>query len=569
MLDLLLPPRRMAASADRWWPTGGRIRTTAGATVDEDLALTYAAVWCATRVISETVASLPLFMYERRPRDNRELATDNPLFDLVHSMPNPTTTSMVFREGRVGHQVNWGNAFAEIERDGEQVIALWPIHPSRVRPVNARDVDRRGRPLSGFTYVVRNNDNTEMALRSDEMLHVPGVFSEDSIWGKGVIAYARESVGFGLSTEQHGAAFFGSGAQPRGVFKGPGFRDPESRRLFRQEWKEIHGRPDAGEIAIIPVESDYKQISLTNEDSQFLETRKHNVTEIARWYRLPPHMLMDLERSTFSNIEHQGIEFVIYSLMPWLKRWEQQLALKLLTEEDRKQYFFEHQLLALLRGDINSRMSAYQTALDRGIMTVNEVRRLENLNDIGEAGDMHLIQLNMTTLEAMLEQQQAEEDPAQTSEDPALPGEGNSEGMDPIDPGQDDAGDQSGEDDATTAAVRAVLVDTLGRMLTREAQAARRAVAGRSFDAWLVEHRGKHADHILGALIPIHGLLGLVGIERHSAEIARDLIEATCQALREGYDTWTPKEMENQLVFWSRRAEQLADQILKGESIHA
>lgn len=408
MLSLLFGPSRRAAapaSDERLWTSTeytGRRRTKAGTVVDEELALTYAAVWCATRILAETCSSLPLFLYERQGEDRR-LATDEPLFDLLHSAPNPTMGSMAFREGRTAHQVNWGNGFAEIERDGHgadsPAVALWPIHPSRVRPATNYDVYENGRPVEQGNYIVWNNDGSRTALAPHEVLHFPGVLSDDGIWGKGVIAYARESVGFGLATERHGATYFGSGATPPGIVYGAGLKDRDARNQFRKEWKEIHGSPDSGEIAILPLDAKYEKITIPNEDSQFLETRVHNVREISRWYKVPAHMLGDLEKAGYSSIEHLSIEFVVYSIMPWLRRQEEQLTLKLLTPAQRKQFFVEHQLAALLRGDLKSRYEAYSIALQNGFMNRNEVRRLENLNSIGSDGERFFVPMNMTPLD--------------------------------------------------------------------------------------------------------------------------------------------------------------------------
>ncbi len=382
-----------------------RVRTQAGTVVDEDLALTYSACWCATRLLAETVASLPLVVYRRKKNDDREQAPDHPLYDLLKTAPNGDMGSMAFREGRTQHQVNWGNGFAEIERETADprspIVALNPIHPRRVRPTRPADTDYRGMPLwPKYPYMVRNNDGTSTALRADEMLHIPGVLSEDGVWGKGVIAYARQSIGFGLGTERHGASVFGNGSVPRGIVKVPGLKDSDARKAFRAEWKQIHGSPDSGEIAILPVDGEFQQITISNEDNQFLQTRVHNVKEIARWYRIPVHMLSELAGPAgYNSIEMFSLEFVIYSLLPWIRRWEEQLELKLLTAEERKEYFVEHLLAGLLRGDLTTRFNAYAVALNNGFMTRNEVRRLENLNSVGPAGDKLFVPLNMVPLE--------------------------------------------------------------------------------------------------------------------------------------------------------------------------
>lgn len=413
MLDLLFGgPRKQAGGWDGWgawgwggfgWQ-GGRTRTQAGTVVDQELALTYSALWCGVRAIAETLASLPLITYQSAGDDtDRSEAKGQPLYTLLRHSPAPQCGSMAFREGRTAHQILWGQGFAEIERGGRtkanpagEVVALWPVHPGRVTPVRPAD----GMP--GYSYWVRNNDGTRIALRLDELLHVPGVLTDDGVWGKSVVAYGRESIGMGLGVERHGATYFGSGGQPRGIITGLTMRDSDARRTFRQEWKEIHGSPDSAEIAILPVNATYTPLSITNEDAQFLGTRKFNVTEIARWLRLPPHILMDLDRATNNNIEQQGIEFVMYGLLPWARRWEEQITLKLVPPNRRATLFAEHRFEALMRGDIQSRMNAYKTGLMSGVLTLNDVCRMEGLNHIdGPEGDQHWMPLNMTTAQAL------------------------------------------------------------------------------------------------------------------------------------------------------------------------
>lgn len=409
MLDLLFPRSSSRRAGSEWfwggssW-IGGRVRTNANLVVDPDIAMTYSCVWCATRILAETAASLPLITYRLDPDGKVEQAVDDPLYHLLKFAPNPDMGSMAFREGRTMHQVNWGNGFAEIERDKNgDALALWPIHPSRVRPTKLADTDNQGRYLlPTYPYQVRNNDGSSMALKASEMLHVPGVLSEDGVWGKGTVAYARESIGMGLATERHGAAYFGSGAQPKAVLKTSGMKDPEVRAAFRKEWKNVHNSPDSSEIAIIGPESEYIPISLGMEDSQFLGTRTFNVREIARWYRIPSYMLSDLEKAGYNSIEMLSLEFVIYSLLPWLRRWEEQIMLKLIRPEDRGRIFVEHQLAGLLRGDVKTRYESYKVALEHGFLSINEVRRLENMNAIGSLGDNHYVMANMTTVERLV-----------------------------------------------------------------------------------------------------------------------------------------------------------------------
>src|SRR5438132_7514182 len=335
MLDLLFgkPKQRAAAggSDGGWWPSlfggMGRLKTQAGPVVDQELALTYSAVWCCSRILAEAM-TMPKDIYQRLGGpggDDRKIAYKHPIRKLITLQPNPKMGSVAFRTGRAHHSVNWGNGFGEIEFNGyREAVGIWPIHAGRVRPVWPPD--------DLYSYYVMNNDGSPTKLKHDEMYHVPGPLSEDGIWGKAVIPYARESIGLGLATERHGASFFGAGGRPPGVLTIPGMKDAGARATFRSEWKQIHGNPDSGEIVILPPEGKFVPISIPNEAAQFLETRGHNVEEICRWYGVPPHMCFRLDRATWSNVEQLGIEFVIYYLLPRLRLWEEQDNLKLLQD---------------------------------------------------------------------------------------------------------------------------------------------------------------------------------------------------------------------------------------------
>lgn len=391
--------KAVEANDDHLWGRGGTPlwfggRSVAKIEVNNETALTYSAVWAATRCLCEPIGFLPLVLYRRLPDGGRIPATDHRLYPVLHMAPNPRMGTVAFRESRAEQQINAGNGFAEIERNAlGEVEALWPIHTTRV------SCSRE----PGYDYAVSNRAGMPPThFRADDMLHIAGAMSPDGLWGRGVIACARESIGTGIATEQHGAAYFGSGAQPKGVLFVPGLdSNSEKRKQFRREWKEIHDSPDQNEVAILPPGGEYKPITISNNDSQFLETRQHNVTEIARWYRVPPHMLSDLSRATFSNIEHLATEFVKFSLMPWLARWEDELNRKLLTTQEQDDLFIAFNINGLLRGDFASRMTGFVQGIGNGIYTLNEARRLEDMPSIGAAGDENYVPLNLTTAERM------------------------------------------------------------------------------------------------------------------------------------------------------------------------
>lgn len=243
MLDLIMPAGRKYLAAfggrdsegwGRTWFSTNRVRTNAGVTVDEELALTYVAVFTCSRIISESVSSLPLFCYKRKETGDRSLTADISASELISLAPNPLMTAMPFRDGRTLHQLNWGQGFAEIVRDPRtgEISELWPIHPGRVRPALPRTSEN-------YKYIVRNNDGSAIGMHADEMLHLCGTLSDDGVWGRSIIQYARESIGFGMGLERHGASFFGTGAQPKGLLVTPGLRQRDDKRAFRQEWKEM------------------------------------------------------------------------------------------------------------------------------------------------------------------------------------------------------------------------------------------------------------------------------------------------------------------------------------------
>ena len=435
MLDLLWGPGGgKRAGTFGWWGhlwSSGRVRTQAGVDVDEELALTCSAFWSGVRLLSETTAGLPLCVYEKDDDNDREQVHAHGLSHVLKVSPNPTMGAFAFREGRTAHQILWGQGFAEIERGGftkanpwGEVVNLWPIHPCRVRPVRAGDADEKGRSLAdaGFDYMVKNNEGSFTAMRADEMLHIPGPLSEDGIWGKSVVAHARQSLGLAIATERYGSTWFGSGGRPRAVVFANGLKDKQARDNFRESWREVHGSPDSGEIAILPIDAKLEQITVPPEDSQFLETRRFGVNEIARWLRIPVHLLGELEGgASYASIEVNSMEFVIYGLMPWLRRWEEQIALKLIAPEDRGRVFVEHNLAGLLRGDTPSRFAAYNVALQAGFMTRNEVRRLENLPGLGPDGDKLFVPLNQGELHALATGQAPVATAGATASVPALP----------------------------------------------------------------------------------------------------------------------------------------------------
>lgn len=361
---------------------------TAGVAVTEKTALYSTAVFACVRVLAETVASLPLPVYRRLEPRGKKRAPEHPAYQLLHDQPNPYMTSFVFRETLMGHLATWGNAYAEIEYDPRtaKVKGLWPLRPDRMV-----DIKFQG---DGLVYLYRLPDGTERLIKSYRMLHVAGLGFNGYV-GYSPIGMARNAVGLAMATEDFGSRFFSGGARPGGVLLHPG-KMKDSGEQLRKQWNEMHsGLSNQHRIAILEEGMEYKQIGIPPGDSQFLETRKFQIQEIARIYRIPPHMLADLERATFSNIEHQSIDFVVHTIRPWLVKWEQAIKQKLFAGTEKEKYFAEFLVDGLLRGDTQTRYQAYATARQWGWLSANDIRELENQNPLPDGGDMYLVPMNM------------------------------------------------------------------------------------------------------------------------------------------------------------------------------
>ena len=372
--------------------------SSAGKRVNERSAMQMTAVYSCVRILAEAVAGLPLHLYRYKEDGGKEKAIDHPLYLLLHDEPNPEMSSFVFRETLMTHLLLWGNAYAQIIRNGKgEVIALYPLMPDRMTV----DRDRDGKLY--YEYTVSTDDaptvkGTVVRLKPSDVLHIPGL-GFDGLVGYSPIAMAKNAIGMAIACEEYGAKFFANGAAPGGVLEHPGtIKDPGR---VRESWQSTFGGSgNANKIAVLEEGMKYTPIGISPEQAQFLETRKFQINEIARIFRVPPHMVGDLEKSSFSNIEQQSLEFVKYTLEPWLVRWEQSIQRTLLSPEEKKQYFAKFNVEGLLRGDYASRMTGYATARQNGWMSANDIRELENMDRIPaeEGGDLYLINGNMLPL---------------------------------------------------------------------------------------------------------------------------------------------------------------------------
>jgi HK97 family phage portal protein len=377
------------SNPERWFVElmgGGASKS--GTTVNTTTALYSTVVYACVRILAESVAALPLHTYRRLPGGGKERATKHPAYQLLHLSPNPEVTSLEWREAMMGHLGIRGNAYSEIEwGNNGYPKGLWPFSPDRVNPQR----------INGeIVYDITMPSGEGVRLPADRILHLRG-FSPNGIIGYSPIALHKEPIGLSLAAEEYGARFFANDSQPAGVLEHPGQLDEPARENIKKSWKEMHeGLEKSHRMALLEEGMKWQQTSINPQDSQLLETRKFQVAEICRIYRIPPHMVADLEKATFSNIEHQSLEFVVHTLMPWLIRWEMRMTLSLLTPKERSEYFIAFLVAGLLRGDLKSRYEAYAIGRQWGWLSADDIRELEDMNPLPKGqGQSYLVPLNM------------------------------------------------------------------------------------------------------------------------------------------------------------------------------
>lgn len=401
-------------------------RTTSGNPVNETTAMQTTAVYACVRILSEAIASLPVHVYQYKDGGGKEMVIDHPLYQVLHDEPNPEMTSFVFRETLMSHLLIWGNAYAQIIRDGAgRVLGLYPLLPNKM------DVQRDDKGEIYYVYSRSSDENPnfkeygDIKLKKEDVLHIPGL-GFDGLIGYSPIAMAKNAVGMTLACEEYGASFFANGANPGGVLEHPGvLKDPSK---IRDSWNDVYrGTSNAHKIAVLEEGMKYQQVGIPPKEAQFLETRKFQINEIARLYRIPPNMVGDLEKSSFSNIEQQSLEFVKYTLDTWVIRWEQSLQKALLLPGEKGKYFIKLNVDGLMRGDYQSRMNGYSIGRQNGWLSANDIREMEDMNPLPdeEGGNLYLINGNMCKLvDAGIfagEQKQPEESTKQEE----LPAQGN------------------------------------------------------------------------------------------------------------------------------------------------
>ncbi len=372
-------------------------RPIAGVPISRDSALTYSAVWACTEIITNHIAMMPWRVFERRG-DVRRVASDHPADAMLYRVTNDETNSYEFRKALVLSALMQGNGFAEIERTrAGDPAGLWFIDRDRVDAQR----DRRGR----LVYEVSESNGPNKVFKPSELIHLRGGPTVDGVMGLSVIDYARQSLSHGLAVDQFGAAFFGNGAMPGGVIEWdtdaaePDGWDGDAAKNQKKTWLKQHkGAKNYGGLQILEPGQRFKAISITPEQAQFIETGRWKVTDVCRWFNVKPHKIAELERSTNNNIESENVGHVTDTLLPCATRLEQEVDFKLFGRDTR--YYNKINLSALLRGDLKARKEFYQSMMDRGVYSIDEVRAFEDTNPLDDGmGKLRLVQMNMTSVE--------------------------------------------------------------------------------------------------------------------------------------------------------------------------
>jgi HK97 family phage portal protein len=469
------------------WRTAGIIRSSdAGVTVNEETALTLSAVYRAVDLLSNHFAMLPAGLYERVDDRTRRRADNHALDPLIRLSPNSRMNSFNWRKVALTHLLLWGNHYSQIVADRRgRIEALWPLFPGRMQRIFDKDGIR--------FYEYRSTMGKITTLPEWEVFHWRG-FTLDGFLGLSVVSHARQSLGLGLASERFGARFFGNDARPSVVLEHPGELGEVAQKNITQSFTETYGGGNSWGFMVLEEGMKLNTVTMPLEDAQFLETRRFQVSDVARWFGVPPHKLAEMGRATFNNIEHMGIEYVQDSLQPHATNFEQTVDTQLLTQAERRRYYAKMSLDGLLRGDSESRHTAYQSGLNSGYYSINDVRELEDLNPV-PGGDDYRVPLNTAPVGSMAASGDEEETPP------------------PVVRSKEERAMRSGQNrHALRNSFVSIFADAIGRILRREANdvgnKAKSLLSkddGRAvFEQWLDGFYEEHQGFIFRALEPIY-----------------------------------------------------------------
>ena len=482
-------------------------RENADGIVTPDSAMRFAAVFACTRVLAETLASVPLHHYERMANGGRKHADNFPLAEVLKN-PNPFMTGFEFTEVLMKHLTSWGNAYAQLTYDARgQIVELWPLLPQNMLGSRIQGDER--------IYTYQDENGKIATISSQVMWHIKGL--GNGLDGLSPLGLMRRVIGLGLSAEEFGKKFFDNDARPGLVIQHPGALSEKATKNLKESWETDHkGVSKSHRIRILEEGMTLHEVGIPPEDAQFLETRKFQISEIARIYRIPPHMIADLDNASFSNIEHQGIEFVKYSILPWAKRFEESIYKFLYLPKDRANKYPEYLLAGLERGDIASRYTAYAQGKQNGWLSTNDIRKLENMDPV-ENGDMYLVPLNMVPADSLADSSKLKSESSRMSADSSLPvSDVGTGGFEP--PTSRTRTEQTENRALRSVAVRhrislsfeRVILDTAERVMRREVNDVSKAVTkfmgkrdSAQFLIWLDEFYQEHADFMTRQFFPI------------------------------------------------------------------
>ena len=385
--------RSWAATDDRWYaPIFSILPTSSGVAVNEHVAQQQSTFFACKRVLSETIASLPLDVFEDLgPGKGKRKAKEHNLYEILHNQPNPEMTAFTFWDSQMGRIIFDGNSYSEIQRDRYtgDIKALWPLVPSKMKVVRS--------DAGNIHYLYTLPDGKKVRFKPEQIFHLKSLSSE-GLTGQSVLSIARQALGLAIATETHGAGLFKNGCRPGVVLEHPGTLSEAAEKNIVASWEAKYGGLDNGHrLSVLREGMKLNVFSFTPEESQFLETRKFSVEEVARMFRMQLHMIGHLDHATFSNIEHQAIEHVVHTLRPWLVNLEQSIRMQLFGADERGKYYAKFNVNGLLRGDSEARHKSHEIGKKNGWLTTNDIRRLEDLNPSDQEGADILYQQNIWT----------------------------------------------------------------------------------------------------------------------------------------------------------------------------
>jgi HK97 family phage portal protein len=537
--------------------------TTSGANVTEWTALNYSAWWAATQIVANAIATFPLSLYRRLPDGGREDFITHPLRRILHKEFNPNQTSFTARKQMMEHVLCWGNAYAEIERTvAGQPLYIWPITPDRVTPDFRND--------GSIFYRVQQPRGREVQIDAADMLHIKGL-SFDGIVGYSVIRKARETIGLGMATENFGAQFFGNGAISGLVAMHPGTLTENAKNNITKSIQDKIGGQKKHSVLVLEEGMKVEKTSIPPDDAQFLETRVFGIREVARWFGIPPHKIGDLERATFSNIEEQNRDYYNDCINPHLTNWEQEYDRKLIRPLEQTIQYTKHNVDALLRPRALERAQVLEIKMRNSAINADDWRALDDENPLPDGlGKKYYMPLNMAPVDRIDEviDKQVSTAPSASPAPAAAASPNGNENRPRSDP---EAAAK------VIAAHRAMIIEAVGRMTRREAQAARRAAkkGAVGLRKWSEEFYPKQAtimrDHLMPSVSAhLTYVAATTGAQGFTAQLVDEYVARSVAEI----EALPSEEMENavdRLVSrWEiQRPPEVADALMTEELSHA